>query len=79
MSITWAIIGTSLLFAAAHYRLDFAVGTFAFQTGIGEVFEWHSFVFRTLAGAFFSLVFFYRGFGIAAGAHAMYDILVCVL
>jgi hypothetical protein len=35
-----------------------------------------SFGFRVLAGVFFSLVFLRRGFGIAAGTHALYDILV---
>jgi hypothetical protein len=29
-----------------------------------------------VAGAFFALLFWYRGFGIAAGAHAGYDLLV---
>ena len=28
-----------------------------------------------LAGLFFAAVFLYRGFGIAAGSHAVYDIL----
>jgi hypothetical protein len=35
-----------------------------------------SFLFRFLAGICFSLVFIYRGFGIAAGSHALYDILM---
>jgi hypothetical protein len=34
------------------------------------------FVFRTMAGLFFTLLFITRGFGIAVGAHAGYDILV---
>jgi hypothetical protein len=33
-------------------------------------------VFRFLAGALFAVVFVLRGFGIAAGAHALYDIYV---
>jgi hypothetical protein len=32
-------------------------------------------LFRFLAGVFFSILFIYRGFGIAAGSHAAYDIL----
>ena len=36
-------------------------------------------VFRSVAGVFFSVLFVYRGFGIAAGSHAAYDILVGVL
>jgi hypothetical protein len=60
-----AVLLTSLLFAAAHY-----VGPH------GEPFEAFSFAFRLSAGAFFALVFVYRGFGVAAGAHALYDIFV---
>ena len=60
-----AIVLTSLLFSTAHY-----VGAY------GEAFAWYSFLFRFLAGGFFAVLFVYRGFGIAAGAHALYDILV---
>ena len=60
-----AALLTSLLFTAAHY-----VGA------NGDNFQWFSFVFRFLAGLFFAIVFVYRGFGIAAGSHAAYDLLV---
>lgn len=60
-----AILLTSLLFAAAHH-----VGA------AGEPWRWFSFLFRFVAGVYFSILFAYRGFGIAAGAHAAYDILV---
>ncbi len=63
-----AVLATSLLFAAAHY-----VGQY------GDVLHWYSFLFRFSAGVFFSILFLYRGFGIAAGTHAGYDILVGVL
>lgn len=66
----WAIIGTSLIFSAAHYDL-FARG--------GYDFDWYSFSFRFAAGGFFAVLFVLRGFGIAAGAHALYDILVEIL
>jgi len=59
-----AVVATSLVFAAAHYL------------PAGDRFTLFTFVFRFLAGAFFSLLFWYRGFGIAAGAHAGYNILV---
>jgi membrane protease YdiL (CAAX protease family) len=59
-----AVLVSSLLFSAAHY------------VGGREAFFWFSFLFRFLAGVIFSLLFLYRGFGIAAGAHAGYDILV---
>ncbi len=57
-------IFTSLLFAAAHN-----VGPY------GEPLQAFRFLFRVLAGLFFAAVFLYRGFGIAAGSHAAYDIL----
>lgn len=66
-----AVLASSAVFAAAHY-----VGPY------GEAVAWHEFgfwygaIFRFLAGAFFSVLFVARGFGIAAGAHAGYDILV---
>lgn len=63
-----AAVGTSLAFSAAHY-----LGAY------GDPFDPFSFTFRFTAGVIFSGVFVYRGFGIAAGAHAAYDILVGVL
>jgi membrane protease YdiL (CAAX protease family) len=63
-----AALLTSLLFAAAHYA-----------GAHGDTFQWFSFIFRFLAGVFFSMVFVYRGFGIAAGSHAAYDLLVGIL
>ncbi len=59
-----AALVTSLLFAAAHN-----VGPY------GEPLQAFRFLFRLLAGLFFTVVFLYRGFGIAAGSHAAYDIL----
>ena len=63
-SLVLAVLVSSLIFSGAHY-----VGP------AGDVFRWFSFIFRFLAGVFFSILFIYRGFGIAAGAHAAYDIL----
>jgi membrane protease YdiL (CAAX protease family) len=67
-SFTAAILGlvaSSLLFSAAHY-----VGP------LGDHFELYSFTFRFLAGMFFAILFVVRGFGIAAGTHAVYDVFV---
>ena len=44
----------------------------------GEPIVLRNFLFRTIAGVFFATLFVYRGFGIAAGTHALYDILVSV-
>ena len=60
-----AVIGSSLLFSLAHY-----VGP------LGDAFDPYSFTFRFLAGGFFAVLFSLRGFGIAAGSHAAYDMLV---
>ena len=63
-----AVALTSLLFSAAHY-----IGPH------GQMFDAATFLFRFIAGAFFAVLFVYRGFGIAAGTHAFYDILVGLL
>jgi hypothetical protein len=65
LSIAGAVVLTSLAFSAAHY-----LGP------QGEHFETFSFMFRFTAGAMFALLFVFRGFGIAAGTHALYDIFV---
>jgi membrane protease YdiL (CAAX protease family) len=78
-SLVGAVIGTSLLFAAAHYRVELSLGDFHFASQLGETFDWRSFLFRLMAGVIFAVLFLYRGFGIAAGTHAFYDILVVVL
>jgi membrane protease YdiL (CAAX protease family) len=60
-----AALATSLAFALAHY-----VGP------AGEPFRMFSFVFRTCAALFFAVLFMLRGFGIAVGTHAAYDLIV---
>jgi hypothetical protein len=60
------VLISSLLFAGYHY-----LGK--------EVFSWKVFVFRTVAGAYFSLVFAFRGFGITAGTHSAYDVLLVLI
>ncbi len=67
LSSVVAVVATSLLFSAAHH-----VGPGGYE------FVWFDFFFRFLAGVFFAILFVYRGFGIAAGSHAGYDILVGV-
>lgn len=67
-AVAWSALVTSVLFAAAHY-----VGP------LGDSFELYSFTFRTVAGLFFATLFLLRGFGIAAGTHAAYDMLVGLL
>ena len=64
-SVIGGIVLTSLIFSAAHY-----------VPGSGDAFRWVTFLFRFLAGVMFAVLFRYRGFGIAAGTHAFYDVLV---
>jgi hypothetical protein len=59
-----AILG-ALLFAGFHY-----IGP------AGDAFTLGSFIQRTLAGLYFSVLFVTRGFGITAASHALYDIFV---
>ncbi len=66
-SVVAAVVLTSLLFSAAHY-----IGA------EGDPMQLFSFTFRFVAGVFFCVLFVYRGFGIAAGTHAAYDIVVGV-
>jgi hypothetical protein len=44
-----------------------------------ESFQWQSFAFRSAAGIYFGGIFLLRGFGITAGSHAAYDLLVVCL
>lgn len=63
-----AIVIGALLFAAAHY-----IGPF------GEPLALQSFVFRAVSGLFFSALYIWRGFGITAWTHALYDLFLLVL
>jgi membrane protease YdiL (CAAX protease family) len=68
VSMILAVVISSLLFAAAHH-----VGPY------GEPLQSTCLLFRLIAGVFFAVLFVYRGFGIAAGSHAAYDLLVGLL
>jgi hypothetical protein len=58
-----ATIAGALVFSAFHY-----LGPY------GDPWQLYSFVFRTLAGLFFSALYLARGFGITAWTHALYDV-----
>lgn len=76
------IVMTSLVFSLAHYLgspdqgYSFTMLTDAIYRIQTTKSLWFSFVFRTLAGMVFATLFFLRGFGIAVGAHAAYDVIV---
>jgi len=65
LAVGFAGLASALLFSAAHH-----VGPF------GEPFDGYTFLFRTIAGFYFAVVYQLRGFGIAVGAHACYDVIV---
>lgn len=67
-SATLSVLGTSLMFALAHY-----VGP------AGDSLVPYTFCFRAAAGAYLAVLFVTRGFGITVGAHAGYDLIVGVL
>jgi membrane protease YdiL (CAAX protease family) len=64
---TAAVLVSAGLFSAAHH-----IGPY------GEPFHAGRFAFRFLAGLYFALLYQFRGFGVAAGAHACYDVMVGV-
>lgn len=64
-AVVIAAIVSALLFAAAHH-----IGPY------GEKMNSYVFLFRAMAGLYFALLFQLRGFAVAAGAHACYDVLV---
>jgi hypothetical protein len=61
-------VGSAVLFAGAHH-----LGP------LGEPFDGYVFLFRSLAGLYFACLYQFRGFGVAVGAHACYDVLVGVV
>lgn len=65
VAIWLAAFASAILFAGAHH-----VGPG------GEPFNAYVLAFRTFAGVFFAWLYHVRGFGIAVGAHAGYDVLV---
>jgi hypothetical protein len=68
LALILSAAGAASLFAVAHH-----LGPY------GEPFDSYAFLFRTLAGLYFTLLFQLRGFGVAVGAHACYDVLVGVM
>jgi len=60
-----AVVVSALLFSLAHYR--------PFNPA-GEALAVASMVYRFVAGLAFSALFAWRGFGVAAWTHALYDV-----
>lgn len=68
LSILLTVLIASLLFSAMHY-----IGN------LGDPWELFSFSFRFLGGIWFTIIYVWRGFAVAAMSHAIYDIIVMVL
>ena len=73
-AIVLSVVLSALAFSAYHH-----VGFLGGHVSALEPFRWQPFVFRTLAGVYFSGLFALRGFGIAAGTHAYYDMIAAIL
>ena len=73
-SILLSVVISAVLFSA-HHHIFFINGSFT----RGEAFVFGVFVFRIMAGIYFAAIFAVRGFAIAVGTHAFYDILAALL
>ena len=73
-SIIFSVLVSAALFSA-HHHIVYLDGRF----GQSAPFNWPEFSFRTIAGVYFAVLFAIRGFGIAAGTHAFYDIIATVI
>ncbi len=73
-SIALAVLVSAALFAA-HHHIDLLSG----RPNQSDLFDWAKFIFRTIAGVYFAALFAIRGFGIAAGTHAFYDIIATLI
>lgn len=69
-----SIILSALLFSL-HHHIIIMDGHIVLR----EPFTVARFMFRSIAGVYFGVVFAVRGFGIAAGTHAFYDIIAVLL
>ena len=67
LAVALAASASALLFSAAHH-----VGPY------GQPYSNYLFLFRLIAGLYFALLFQVRGFGIAVGAHACYNLMVSI-
>lgn len=58
------VASSAILFSLYHYWSP------------NEHFVFRIFAFRTLAGIYFGVIFMFRGFGVTAGSHCAYDIII---
>ena len=65
LAYTLGVVLVSLVFSAAH--------------SIGADQNWVTFAFRFLVGLILGTIYLKRGFGVAVGAHALYNVTVALL
>ena len=68
IAIALALVVSSILFSAMHHIPPH-----------GDPLHLGVFLFRVLAGVFFGLVYWFRGFAVAVYTHALYDVYVLVV
>ena len=64
-SYTSAILLSAVLFSAVHYTGN-----------MGDPFTMNSFLFRFIFGVILNGIYVWRGFGVAAWTHALYDVII---
>jgi hypothetical protein len=67
-AVALASVASAVLFSTAHH-----VGPY------GQPYTNYLFLFRLTAGLYFALLYQLRGFGIAVGAHACYNLMVSIV
>jgi hypothetical protein len=67
IAVVLAALASATLFSTAHH-----IGPY------GQPYSNYLFLFRLAAGLYFALLYHLRGFGIAVGAHACYNVLVSI-
>ncbi len=73
-AVILSVVISAVLFSV-HHHIFFANGQFH----QGDIFTVGKFIFRTIAGGYFAVLYAVRGFGITAGTHAFYNILAAML
>jgi membrane protease YdiL (CAAX protease family) len=68
VAVALALLVSSVLFSAMHHIPPY-----------GDPLQLGVFVFRVLAGCFFALIYWFRGFAIAVYTHALYDVYVLLV
>ena len=64
----WAVLIAAVLFAAHHHP---PLGR--------EPYDFGRFAFRTMAGVYLGALFLLRGYGVTAGCHALYNVIIVTL